>query len=100
NFTPLDIRQAARSAVVGEDALQFAGAGRPLVPGRKRGESRATGFEKRASTQSVCRKDSGHFGGSAPVVLRKTGEAVERKLMQAGWATGPSLKPAVRASLP
>ena len=80
NPAAVDLREVARPGGVGQDALQPARPGRPLVSRPERGEGARTGFTSGAAAQPVRRAHPGNSGGRAPDVVRETGAATQREL--------------------
>src|SRR6266567_3718312 len=79
----MDLRQIARFGCLGEDALQPAWPGRPLVSGRERGESREAKTRWHFGPQPIRQTNPSHFAGGAPNAVRETSEKTERELSAA-----------------
>src|SRR5208337_1126255 len=77
---PVDLRQVARSGRVGEDALQLARPGRPLVPGRECREGGEVEARPEPKPESLCRAHSRPAARSARAAVRETRSAAEPKL--------------------
>ena len=80
NPAPLDLRQVARPGRLGKNALQFDGAGGPLVPGRERGQNRREKVAAGAGQKPLRATNPRHPGRIPRHVFRQTGGAFEQEL--------------------